>query len=113
MEKDNIIIDNSSMFNIMGSHQLPVLRGNLKEAGQTLQITPAVKSFKFGRQEEVSSQIKVTITINLGSSVYKMEVYIVPTRIPFLIGGAILRRLEANILIANECNLDQRTQNKP
>ena len=97
VEISNILIDTGSSYNLIGEHLIPTLEQRMLEAGEKLQRLNSAKIFKFGGHKNTVSDSKVVIPLRLAGQTHKIEVHIVPSRVPFLIGGQILRELEAKI----------------
>ena len=74
------------MLNIISQHLLPKLYKNMDRAGQKWVETPVTRGFRFGGNEDVTSKTKITVPMSLGGTIFKTDVFIIPTRIPFIHG---------------------------
>ena len=90
----NVIIDSGSKFNIIGSSLVSTLRDNVETAGSTLVTRPCNRPFRFGGGEPIISTTLAIVPIRIAGKFKSVEVYIVDSDIPFLIGGDLLRDLE-------------------
>ena len=108
-EATNMVVDTGSKYNLIGQQLLPILNERLQAGGHKLQLEDTQKYFKFGGHENIECKKKTNIPLNLVDITKNIEVYIVPEKIPFLIGGQTLRSMEAKIDLApNTLTVDGR-----
>ena len=100
VEVSSIVIDTGSTYNLIGQQLLPVLNERLQSGGQELKLEDTLKYFKFGGHDNTVCKSKVNIPLNIAGITQDIEVYIVPEKVPFLIGGQTLRTMEAKIDLA-------------
>ena len=86
---------------MIGRHLLPLLKQKLENAEVKAGILSASKRFKFGGSTKVMCTAKVIVPIKLGQTRVETEVYVVDTRVPFLIGGNLLRQHKTEISVSD------------
>lgn len=96
----SIIINTGRNLNIVGKQIFFCPQGKTHAGGHKLEITPASKMFKFGRDENTHHNSMMSIPLNLASHVYMIEVYIVPSWVLFLVRGQVFRELKSKIILA-------------
>jgi hypothetical protein len=105
----NMVVDTGSTYNLIGQQLLPILDERLQAGGHKLKLEETLKYFKFGGHDNIECKTKVNIPLSLADITKNIEVYIVPEKIPFLIGGQTLRSMEAKIDLApNTLTVDGR-----
>jgi hypothetical protein len=93
IDAPSMVIDTGSTYNLIGQHLLPVLNERLQTGGQNLKIEDTQKYFKFGGHDNTNCKSKVNIPLNIAGTTKIIEVYIIPAKVPFLIGGQTLRMM--------------------
>jgi hypothetical protein len=101
MDHENIIIDMGSSYNLIGRHLLPLLKQKLEAAGVKAGIVGTAKRFQFGGSTKVMCTAKVIVPLKLGQTRIETEVYIVDTKVPFLLGGNLLRQYKTEISVSD------------
>ena len=100
-DHDNIVIDTGSSHNLIGRHLLPLLKQKLENAGVKAGIIGASKRFQFGGSAKVLNTAKVVVPLKLGHTRVETEVYIVDTKVPFLLGGDRLKKYKTEISVSD------------
>jgi hypothetical protein len=109
IEATNMVVDTGSTYNLIGQQLLPILNERLQAGGHKLKLEDTLKYFKFGGHDNIECKKKTNIPLCLVDITKNIEVYIVPEKIPFLIGGQTLRSMEAEIKLApNTLTVDGR-----
>ena len=104
-----MVVDTGSKYNLIGQQLLPILNERLQAGGHKLKLEDTQKYFKFGGHDNIECKKKTNIPLSLVDITKNIEVYIVPEKIPFLIGGQTLRSMEAKIDLApNTLTVDGR-----
>jgi hypothetical protein len=100
VKASSMVIDTGSTYNLIGPQLLPVLNERLQAGGQNLKVEDTMKYFKFGGHDNTNCRSKVNIPLNIAGTTKNIEAYIIPAKVPFLIGGQTLRLMEAKIDLA-------------
>ena len=109
VEVTSIVVDTGSTYNLIGQQLLPILNERLQTGGHKLKLEDTLKYFKFGGHDNIECKTKVNIPLSIADITKNIKVYIVPEKIPFLIGGETLRSMEAKIDLApNTLTVDGR-----
>jgi len=109
IEATNMVVVTGSTYNLIGQQLLPILNERLQTGGHKLKLEDTLKYFKFGGHDNIECKTKVNIPLSIADITKNIEVYIVPEKIPFLIGGETLRSMEAKIdLATNTLTVDGR-----
>jgi len=86
---------------LIGEHLLTLLKHRLEQAGARAVVVAANKKFQFGGFIRVKSEGKIMVPMMLGNTRLETEVYIVDTKIPFLLGGNLLRQYKTEISVSD------------
>jgi len=106
-DHNHIILDTGSSYNLIGKHLLTLLKHRLEQAGARAVVVAANKKFQFGGSIRVKSEGKIMVPMMLGNTRLETEVYVVDTKIPFLLGGNLLRQYNTEISVSdNQLILD-------
>jgi len=97
VEKENIIVDTGSNYNLIGRNLVKLLQEKLRSAGQEVVAEGARKFFQFGGGQPTRSDEMLRVPINLSGKLVIMDVYVVEQNVPFLMGGRFLRDVDAQI----------------
>jgi hypothetical protein len=97
IERENIIVDTGSNYNLIGRNLVKRLQENLEAAGEKLCSEDARKFFQFGGGQPTRSDKLLKVPINLSGMKVVMDVCVVEQNVPFLMGGRFLRDLDAQI----------------
>jgi hypothetical protein len=99
-DHQNILLDAGSSFNLIGRHLLPLLEQRLAVAGVELRPISTWKRFWLGGRTKALSTAKVIVPLCLGKTRVDAEVFIVNNKIPFLLGGQLLKQHETRISVS-------------
>jgi hypothetical protein len=97
IEKENIIVDTGSSYNLIGKNLVKHLEAKLKSAGQKMSSESARKFFQFGGGQPTKSAEMIKVPMNMSGKMIVMNVYVVEQNVPFLMGGKFLRGVDAKI----------------
>ena len=97
IEKENIIVDTGSNYNLIGRNLVKLMDEKLRSTGQEMIKESARKFFQFGGGQPTKSNEMIKVPINLAGKLVTMNVYVVEQNVPFLMGGRFLREVDACI----------------
>ena len=100
-DHQHIIIDTGSSYNLIGCHLLPILQQRLTEAGINMIVCSASKRFQFGGRNKALATAKINIPLLLGQTRVEAKVFIVDNKIPFLLGGNLIRQHKTEISVSD------------
>jgi len=97
VEKENIIVDSGSNYNLIGRNLVKLLQEKVRFTGQEVQTEYARKFFQFGGGQPTRCDEMLKVPINLSGKIFFLDVYVVEQNVPFLMGGRFLRDVDTQI----------------
>jgi len=97
VEKEYIIVDTGSNYNLIGRNLVHLLQDRMESTGQKMIAENARKFFQFGGGKPTRSDTKLKVPLNLSGKTFSVDVYVVDQNVPFLMGGRFLRDVDAQI----------------
>jgi hypothetical protein len=83
VEKENIIVDTGSNYNLIVKNLVKLLETKLKSAGQELLIEKTRKFFQFGGGQPTKSAEMIKVPMNMSGKMIVMNVFVVEQNVPF------------------------------
>ncbi len=93
----SIIIEPGATCNLIGHQLIPILKQRLAQGGVKLETIPSKVKIKMGEENIVESFKKIKVPLILGKTKLDVEIHIINTEAPFLIGGQFLRQQKVDI----------------
>ena len=97
VERENIIVDTGSNYNLIGKNLVKQLETKLKSTGQELISEKTRKFFQFGGGSPTKSAEMLKVPMNMSGKIIVMNVFVVEQNVPFLMGGKFLRGMDVKI----------------